>query len=456
MKSSFQGYYAPDSKELKKLWKQGTFVFDTNVLLHLYRVPKSTREQVLSALVELKDRIWIPRHVGLEFQRRRLGAIHSSHQKTAAVLKDIDKALASYLSAVEKAELKERGVADADGSLKVISNEAGKVRKTVEDTLAGQLSPVDHDSIRDRLDELFQQVGAAPTQEQVTEWDALAKQRFAQKRGPGFEDGNKAEGEEPQFYAQGVTYQSQYGDLYIWMQILEHVKQGKIEDIVFVTRDSKEDWWRLAPGEGKNRARLSPLEMLVEEMAEAGAKNFWMYQLDTFLIEAEKQLKVRVSDLTIKDARRVEHLEAVSDRPIRMSIRPMNGDDCAKALRLMSCDVLEQERFFATGTYRRIEGSAAAVLVVTPRFLLSSMQNATIVLKQAIETLNLFEAPEVFEFYLLVRSHETANNPDRLKRFRTLVRGVVSEDAVYQMQVIQFSDSSQGDLSLLKTLALRR
>lgn len=455
MKSSFKGYYAPSTPQIKKLWKQGIFVFDTNVLLHLYRVPKSTREQVLSALGELKDRLWIPRHVGLEFQRRRLGTIHSAHQKTAAVLKDIDKALASYFSAVEKAELKERGVADADGSLSAITKDAAKVRKTVEETLAGQLSPTDHDSIRDSLDELFQQVGSAPTQEQVAEWDDLAKQRFAQKRGPGFEDGSKAEGDEPQYYAQGVTYQSQYGDLYIWMQILEHVKQENIEDVVFVTRDSKEDWWRLAPGEGKNRARLAPLEMLVEEMNQAGAKNFWMYQLDTFLIEAEKQLKVRVSDLTIKDASQIEQVEVKVAKFGSTASRPISTDDYIKALEAMSCTVLEQDRFLATGSYKPASGTVTGVVVFSTRMLMGDMEGASIRLRQGVEVLSLVQGAEDFEFYLLVRARSTARRTELMKVFKALVRSAVPKDADYQMQVITFDNSAKSEFSLLRTLSPR-
>ncbi|MBD3682997.1 DUF4935 domain-containing protein [Stenotrophomonas sp. Br8] len=451
MKSSFKGYYAPDAKEIKRLWEHGTFVFDTNVLLHLYRVPKSTREQVLSTLQELKERLWIPRHVGLEFQRRRLGAIHAAHQKTAAVLKEIDKSLASYFTAVEKAELKERGVTEADDSLSAIRAEANKVRSTVEATLAGQLSPTDHDSIRDSLDELFHQVGAAPTQEQVTAWDSLAEQRFALKRGPGFEDGTKAEGDEPQYYAQGVTYQSQYGDLYIWMQILEHVRENNIEDVVFVTRDAKEDWWRLAPGEGKNRARLAPLEMLVEEMIQAGVKNFWMYQLDTFLIDAERQLKVDVSDLTIKDASQVEQLDALPQHQLKRFVRPIAAAECVRALELMSCSILEQSPYLVTGCYKLPSGVAVGVLVFPVRLLIA---DNTIRLKQAIEVLNLLEGAETYEFYLLVRSAETANRPQRMREFRNLVLNAVPEGAQYQMQVIAFRDSAKSQLSLLKTLSI--
>lgn len=39
MKESFLGYYQPTEDEFNKLWSEGLVVLDTNVLLHLYRVP---------------------------------------------------------------------------------------------------------------------------------------------------------------------------------------------------------------------------------------------------------------------------------------------------------------------------------------------------------------------------------------------------------------------------------
>jgi hypothetical protein len=39
MRNAFYGYYPPTAQELETLWLQGTVVFDTNVLLNLYRLP---------------------------------------------------------------------------------------------------------------------------------------------------------------------------------------------------------------------------------------------------------------------------------------------------------------------------------------------------------------------------------------------------------------------------------
>ena len=73
MKDVFKGFYSIDNEVLKQLWKdeKTLFVFDTNVLLNLYGYAKQTRDDFFSILDAVNDKIWIPHHVGLEYQRRR-------------------------------------------------------------------------------------------------------------------------------------------------------------------------------------------------------------------------------------------------------------------------------------------------------------------------------------------------------------------------------------------------
>ena len=45
MKDIFKGYYRPSDDEFKKMWEEGIFVFDTNVLLNFYRYKKETKRR---------------------------------------------------------------------------------------------------------------------------------------------------------------------------------------------------------------------------------------------------------------------------------------------------------------------------------------------------------------------------------------------------------------------------
>ncbi|WP_220124447.1 PIN-like domain-containing protein, partial [Enterobacter kobei] len=80
MKEQFAGFYGPSENEIDEAYKdpKTMFIFDTNILLSLYRCEETTRTQFLDVWRNLKDQVWIPFHVCLEYQRNRLIVIQSA------------------------------------------------------------------------------------------------------------------------------------------------------------------------------------------------------------------------------------------------------------------------------------------------------------------------------------------------------------------------------------------
>ena len=60
MKEKFPEFYV----NFDELWKDAVFVFDTNVLLDILRMPKSERDSFIKILTELKktNTVWLPFH----------------------------------------------------------------------------------------------------------------------------------------------------------------------------------------------------------------------------------------------------------------------------------------------------------------------------------------------------------------------------------------------------------
>lgn len=54
----------------EKVWKDGIIVFDTNVLLNLYRYSEEARDELLELMKSFQKRLWMPYQVGLEFLAR--------------------------------------------------------------------------------------------------------------------------------------------------------------------------------------------------------------------------------------------------------------------------------------------------------------------------------------------------------------------------------------------------
>ena len=96
MKKLFNGFYTPNKDEIKKSWfdKKTLFVFDTNVLLNLYRYTETTRDDFFQIIDNISEKVWMPYHVGLEYQRNRLTVIKSE--------KAIFNNLQEYVNIIEK------------------------------------------------------------------------------------------------------------------------------------------------------------------------------------------------------------------------------------------------------------------------------------------------------------------------------------------------------------------
>ncbi|WP_423815166.1 PIN-like domain-containing protein, partial [Pseudomonas viridiflava] len=60
MKGLFSQYDYSREIDYAYTWKNATFVFDTNVLLNLYRYQERTREELLDTLSKLSSRVWVP------------------------------------------------------------------------------------------------------------------------------------------------------------------------------------------------------------------------------------------------------------------------------------------------------------------------------------------------------------------------------------------------------------
>src|SRR5690554_1006254 len=79
MKDLFRGYNKKTEKELKVLWENAIFVFDTNVLLNLYRYSEDTRNSIINLVENFKDRVALPYHTAYEFNKNRYEVRSEEH-----------------------------------------------------------------------------------------------------------------------------------------------------------------------------------------------------------------------------------------------------------------------------------------------------------------------------------------------------------------------------------------
>lgn len=305
MKGLFPQYDASRQLDYKSAWKEAVFVFDTNVLLNLYRYQENTRDELLSVLQELSEKIWIPFHVALEFQRNRLTVISAQGKKFSEVRKSVEKIKSTIAAEAARLNLAKRHtLIDFDFLTSEFDTLAKKFLAQLDNSQKTQQKLTAPDLLKNRIEDLFEdRVGPAPAnQKAVDDLFKIAEQRYKCKTPPGYMDSKKDEDSPDEFVHSGVTYKRKYGDYLIWMQLMEFAKSQNKAKVIFVTDDAKEDWWLKYNLEGTKT--IGPRPELIEEASLAGGiSTFIMYNPEGFLQYAKEFLKTEISETTLEDVR---------------------------------------------------------------------------------------------------------------------------------------------------------
>lgn len=321
MKSDFGGYYPPTADEYERLWKDATIVLDTNVLLNLYRLPTSARDEFLAVLELLRDRLWIPHQVALEFQRRRLTVIASERKVTEDALGAAQAVVGDLRKKVDALQIEKRGLGiEIRPILDALQEANDNLVAAIEVAHKSQLEIASVDPVRDRLDALLKsRVGQGPkTQAELDELVKDGDHRFRERIPPGFADVEKEKNpNEATFIFAHLKYQRKFGDLILWRQLLQHAKSESLKCVLLVTADRKEDWWWREQG----KTIGAHPELVSEIQRDAGVELFWMYSSVQFVEHANKYTAARVSTQAVQELQQVVVSESVAHHPRVLSTR---------------------------------------------------------------------------------------------------------------------------------------
>lgn len=290
--NGFEAYRTVTDDDYRSLFKSGLIVLDANVFLDLYRYHPETRQELLDVLNRLREHLWIPNQVMGEFWARRESVLEDASDITGTV-GDLNKFGEQYVSRVRQwtnsAGLRQQ---TADELVQIAQSAFGvtaeRIRSLADDKTLRTAQDTAKDSVVTRLDSILKgRVGNPLSPERKR--DAVnreAPQRFADKRPPGYMDANKKN-------------DNSVGDYLIWIEMLEEATRLKV-DVLFVTGDTKEDWWRQERGQAKG-----PHPQLVEEMRNVAGVRLFMLRPASFLKHAGDLLQIKVSPESLQDAQRV-------------------------------------------------------------------------------------------------------------------------------------------------------
>ncbi len=286
MRDLFKSYYKPTDDEFNKIWQEGIFSFDTNVLLNVYRYTPDTRSRLFEILQRFYNRIWIPYQVAYEYHERRLDVISDQVKAADSIESQLSKSFSQIESELRR--YKNHPFANVDQLTETIKKAVEKARVALREAKSNHPNFIRSDQLLDTLTELFtDSVGQPYPQSDLEELYKEIDQRYERKVPPGYEDAKEKKDER------------KYGDAIIWYQLIAHAKEKK-KPLIFVTGERKEDWWLRHEGE-----TIGPRRELIQEMNSEANVLFYMYSTDQFMEQAENFLGLHDQKGAVEEVRKI-------------------------------------------------------------------------------------------------------------------------------------------------------
>ena len=286
----FVGWYEYSDEEYKNILKNALISFDTNVLLNMYRYSKKASSETFAALMTVKNRILISYYVAKEFtnnrKKVRIDNIREYENLSKLIedkISDINIELDKYgekkLSKIS--EIKDVLEKSKDRAIKYIVSE----KQTKSDFYKNH-------EIENNISEIFlNNLAPEYTEDEFKLIKEEGLRRFANKIPPGYMDDEKEEN----------------GDYYIFKSLMDYCKENK-KDLIFITNDKKEDWFRNISG------IKEPREELLDEFYKKTGQKLLILDFDNF-IKNDVIFKKKISDEVASEIYEINKLQE------KMSIR---------------------------------------------------------------------------------------------------------------------------------------
>ncbi|GHH46419.1 hypothetical protein GCM10017774_49320 [Lentzea cavernae] len=281
LSAGFEGYLSPSDEDYRAVLTSGLVVLDTNVLLNLYRFDQQARVDLLAVLWRIRDGIWIPHQALEEFWRNREAAILSRSNMRREALDALQKPVRAISHTIEN-WCRSVGISRERQSelMDLVDSTHRALRGVIEvpdgdDPLHGARD-TNRDPVFAALRPMLEgRVGTGLPSEDLVVALQEADRRAAGRIPPGYMDRDKPDHRGP-------------GDYLVWEQTLREAGQRSV-DVLFVTSDVKEDWWRKVRG-----APAGPRVELVDELRDRAGTRLFMLQPQQLLGIVGRLLDVEV------------------------------------------------------------------------------------------------------------------------------------------------------------------
>ena len=310
MKTLFAEYYRLSDERIQEIWEDSSIVFDTNVLLNLYRYNEDTCREFIKVIEFYKDRLWIPYQVGFEFHRRREDII----RRNVAAYKTLGAKLSeSLIKAVDalSPDFNRHPYINMPEIRKKVEKCANTIVKSLEKQEESHPDYLKDDFILNEVTRLFNgRVGTDFSEEDLEKTYKEGEKRYSNQIPPGYCDAKNKKDK---------GNRSLYGDLIVWLQTISYSKEQK-RNIIFVTDDHKPDWWDKVEG------NHTPRKELIKEFVNTTECGIIIYDSSRFLEYAKRNKELKISKKTLNDVVKIK-FDDINYSRLQEYIKELNSSE---------------------------------------------------------------------------------------------------------------------------------
>ena len=276
-----------DAEQEEFLIKNATIVFDTSSIGQLYYLTEESKKTMVDILCCLKDRLWMPAQVFLEYSKNREKLLRNPADEQYSTPKFSQNQLVDDLQVFVKKHrdnpyfhphFDDTQLADIETETNKIKESYKQIKAIVKEQNKKRREEIEsmiHDYSRDVLWQVFSSVtkGVPFTYPEVMEIVREGRFRYENSIPPGYKDGENDKKKGFQVY----------GDLIVWKEILRYAKKEK-KPVLFICDDMKEDLYRDAK-------KFLPRYELIKEFTDITQQQCWIIPLGRFLALLELYIK---------------------------------------------------------------------------------------------------------------------------------------------------------------------
>ncbi|MGW2022706.1 PIN-like domain-containing protein [Streptomyces decoyicus] len=307
----FSSHWRIPREQTEAIIKNSLIVLDSSVLLSLYRVTMEAREEMIGALRAIREQVWIPHQVAVEFHKNRITAAKDQESFYKTTRESLEKARSLAAQSINqfanRCALQESEKDELHKQLNQSFEDISRTLRAHEERFDLRTERVlNADPVLTELADLLDgRVGTPFTAEEEAAAQEEATRRMAERIPPGYLDRKK--GDNPA------------GDFLWWEQTLIEATQRK-QPVLIVSNDEKEDWLNK-----QLNYTVGPRQELIDEMRNRADSTLQIVNFATFLRAAKASRFAEVSTQTLRQAKNTGRSLQKTQKPLYVSESLVNS-----------------------------------------------------------------------------------------------------------------------------------